>query len=224
MKKTLLASLLLTSCFSSAFAEETKKLENTITVTSTSIKNGESISEKFAFCMLDGKGKTKDGGNISPQLSWSGAPKETKSFAVVAVDPDVPAKFDDANKDGKIIAEDFPRQNFYHWILADVPTNITEIPEGKGKNFDSGVAMINDFASFIKDKPAQTFIGYDGPCPPWNDARLHHYHFTVYALDEVMAFKAGAKRSNVSSDIVKDIEKHAIAKGELVGTYSNFVK
>lgn len=192
-----------------------------LTVTSTSIENNKPIAEKFAFCAPDGKGKTKNADNISPQLTWKGAPKETKSFALVAVDPDVPAKFDDANKDGKIIAEDFPRQNFYHWVLVNIPANVTEIAEGKGKDLNIATPLINDFASFMKDKPAQTFLGYDGSCPPWNDARLHHYHFTIYALDT--ANIDVAKNSN-GKDAVKEIEKHTIAKGEIVGTYSNFVK
>lgn len=219
MKRFLTATIVATSCltvFSSAWAET-----GGLAITSTSIENNKPIAEKFSFCAPDGKGKTKNAGNISPQLSWSGAPKETKSFAIVAVDPDVPTKFDDANKEGKIIAEDFPRQNFYHWVLVDIPTNITEIPEGKGKGFTSGIATINDFASFMKDKPAQTFLGYDGPCPPFNDARLHHYHFTIYALDVATL---GLKENTNGKDVIKDIEKHTIAKGELVGTYSNFAK
>jgi phosphatidylethanolamine-binding protein (PEBP) family uncharacterized protein len=117
-----------------------------IHVSSNSIKDGQAISEKFAYCAPDGKGKTKNVANISPQLSWSGVPKETKSFAVVVVDPDVPAKFDDANKEGKIIASDFPRQNFYHWVLINIPASVTEIAEGKGKDLSLGTALVNDFA------------------------------------------------------------------------------
>lgn len=163
----------------------------------------------------------KNAGNVSPELAWSGALKETRSFAVVTVDPDVPAKFDDANKEGKTIAEDFPRQNFYHWVLLNIPADVSEIPEGKGKDFDKGTSMVNDFASFIKDKPAKTFLGYDGPCPPFNDARLHHYHFIVYALDVP---KLEIQEDAKIADALKEIETHSIAKGELVGTYSNYVK
>jgi Raf kinase inhibitor-like YbhB/YbcL family protein len=219
MKHFLTATIVATSClipFFSAWSET-----GNMVVTSTGIENNKQIAEKFAFCAPDGKGKTKDGGNISPQLAWFGSPKETKSFAVVVVDPDVPVKFDDANKEGKTIEEDFPRQNFYHWMVVDIPANVTEIAQGQGKFFSSGTALINDFASFIKDKPAQTFLGYDGPCPPFNDARLHHYHFIVYALD-VATLKA--KENSSSKDVIKYIEAHIIAKGELVGTYSNFVK
>ncbi len=218
MKYSLAKTAFVTSCLFSTFAFAEA---GNLTVTSTSIENGKPIADKFAYCAPDGKGKTKDAANISPQLSWAGAPKETKSFALVVVDPDVPAKFDDANKEGKTIAEDFPRQNFYHWVQFDIPASVTEIAEGAGKNFTSGKSLVNDFASFIKDKPAETFLGYDGPCPPFNDARLHHYHFIVYALD-VAALEI--KENTKGDDIVKELEKHSLAKSELVGTYSNFVK
>lgn len=231
MKKILLASILLTGCFSSAFAGE-NGIKNTIKVTSASIQDGQPIPEKFAYCMLDGKNKTKKGGNIRPQLTWSGAPQETKSFAVVVVDPDVPAKFDDANKEDKTIAEDFPRQNFYHFVLVNIPVNINSLAENPKKDAVHsytpayiGIPLINDFAG---GKDSQEFEGYDGPCPPWNDARLHHYHFVVYALGDSLDFtKVGGKKSPLSylgRNVIEDIEKHAIAKGELVGTYSNFVK
>ncbi len=219
MKRFLTAALVATSCLATSFSALADAAS--LSVTSSSIENNKTIAAKYAFCEPDGKGKTKDAGNVSPQIAWSGAPKETKSFAIIAVDPDVPAKFDDANKEGKTIAEDFPRQNFYHWVLLDIPSDISEIPEGKGKDFGKGTSMVNDFASFLKDKPANTFKGYDGPCPPFNDARLHHYHFIVYALDVP---KIEAPENGKAADVQKDIEKHSIAKGELVGTYSNFVK
>lgn len=171
--------------------------------------------------MPDGSGKTTNSDNISPEISWSGAPAGTKSYAIVVVDPDVPAKFDDANKPGKTIDANFPRQNFYHWVLLNIPANINKIEEGKGKDAKLGNTLVNDFASFIKDKPAQTFLGYDGPCPPFNDARLHHYHFIVYALD---VDSIAAAEFTTGREAISDIEKHALAKGELVGTYSNFIK
>lgn len=212
MRHFLLTIILVTSCFSSVYA-----LENTIKVTSKSIENGKPISEKYAFCKADGKGKTTNAGNLSPELSWSGFPTETKSFAIVVVDPDVPAKFDDANQDGKIIAEDFPRQNFYHFVRIDIPSLRTFIDDA---NTDKiiGKTLINDFPSFVKDKPPESFAKYDGPCPPWNDKRLHHYHFTVYALN-VTTLETKVKNAK---DAISEIEKHAIAKGELVGTYSNY--
>lgn len=216
MKRSVITAVALFSCLT--VGGVAMAAVPSINVTSASLKGGGAIDEKFAYCAPDGKGKTKKAANISPQLSWSGAPKETKSFAVVVVDPDVPAKFDDANKDGKIIAKDFPRQNFYHWVLVNIPANVTEIAEGKGKDFSLGAALVNDYAG---GKNLPEFAGYDGSCPPWNDERLHHYHFTVYALD---VEKIDAAKFASGKDSIATIEKHSIAKGELVGTYSNFVK
>ncbi len=219
MKRFSAKAFLITSCLVisySAHAGDTK-----MEVTSTGISNNMPIAKKYAFCMPDGSGKTTNSDNISPEISWSGAPAGTKSYAIVVVDPDVPAKFDDANKPGKTIDANFPRQNFYHWVLLNIPANINKIEEGKGKDAKLGNTLVNDFASFIKDKPAQTFLGYDGPCPPFNDARLHHYHFIVYALD---VDSIAAAEFTTGREAISDIEKHALAKGELVGTYSNFIK
>jgi Raf kinase inhibitor-like YbhB/YbcL family protein len=192
------------------------------------IGNGDKIPVNFAYCAPDGNGKTKPGGNLNPQIRWSGAPEGTKSFAVLVVDPDVPATFDDANKEGKTIAEDFPRQNFYHWVLVDIPSTISSLKQGQdssgvrggGKPTGKtpyGINGQNDYASFMKG----TFGGYDGPCPPWNDARLHHYHFRVYALD---VESLGLKEPITGKDAEEAIGKHTLAMGESVGTFSNYAK
>ncbi len=192
-------------------------------VTSTSIHDGMPIDSKYAYCAYDLVNHTKDGGNISPELSWSGAPTDTKSYAIVVVDPDVPTVFDDANKDGKTIAADMPRKNFFHWILTDIPASVTSLPEGKdsqkvisggkpvGKN-DHGTTVANDYSKFYKG----AYGGYDGPCPPWNDERMHHYHFIVYALDVPNL----ALPATGGEDAQKAIAAHALAKAEIVGVYT----
>jgi hypothetical protein len=58
--------------------------------------------------------------------------------------------------------------------------------------------------------------GYDGPCPPWNDSLVHHYHFQVYALD-VPSLKLGGKVDGPA--VVKAMKSHVLAHGETVGTY-----
>ncbi len=192
------------------------------------IKPTQPIPEKYAFCAPDGKGKTKDGGNFSPAIMWSRPPEGTESFALIVVDKDVPVTFDDANQDGKIIAADFPRQDFYHWVLVDIPKDIalytldetidskSITPTGKpvGKTA-YGVNGQNDYATFMKG----TFGGYDGPCPPWNDVRRHHYHFQLYALD---VKTLGLKGNFNGKQAMEAINKHALGKGELVATYSNY--
>ncbi|MDX2073283.1 MAG: YbhB/YbcL family Raf kinase inhibitor-like protein [Alphaproteobacteria bacterium] len=189
------------------------------------IGKGDRIPPNFAFCMPDGKGKTKNGGNLNPQIRWSGAPKGTKSFALLVVDPDVPASFDDANKEGKTLPADMPRQDFYHWVLVDIPADVTSIKQGQdssgykqtGKPVGKtsyGVNGQNDYASFMKG----SFGGYDGPCPPWNDERLHHYHFRIYALDTPSLDLSG---NFTGKQAMEAIGKHTMATAEAVGTYSN---
>lgn len=189
------------------------------------IENGGPIAEKFAFCVPDGDGKTTDGDNISPMIRWSDAPKNTKSFAFIVVDRDVPAKFDDANQEGKTIAEDFPRQDFYHWVLTDIPPYITGLAEGKDSDgkpeggkptgkLAYGLSGANDYATFMQG----SFGGYDGPCPPWNDERLHHYHFIAYALDVASLNLADGFTGR---DAMARIKKHTLAHAEVVGTFSN---
>lgn len=202
--------------------------DNALSLKVKGVSAGEKIAEKFAFCAPDGLGKTRDGGNMNPEISWSGAPAGTKSFALIVVDKDVPAKFDDANQEGKVIAEDFPRQDFYHWVLVDIPTTVSSIAEGadsdgvrqSGKPVGKtayGLNGQNDYASFMKG----AFGGYDGPCPPWNDARLHHYHFQLYALN---VETLGLEGAFGGKEAMEKINAHKVGGAEVIGTYSNFIR
>ena len=104
-----------------------------LTVESDSITHGERVPDEHAFGVPDGSGKAAaEGGNRSPHLRWSGAPEGTQSFAVVCVDPDVPADFSDANQEGRTVAEHAPRADFTHWLLVDIPADVTELPEAAG--------------------------------------------------------------------------------------------
>lgn len=85
------------------------------------IEAGKPIAERFAHCAPDGKGTVHPGGNISPAIEWQNAPEDTQSFFLMVVDRDVPADFGPANKAGQVIPENAPRQNFYHWLVADIP-------------------------------------------------------------------------------------------------------
>ena len=187
------------------------------------IENGKPIDPRFAFCQADGPGKTKDGGNLNPEIRWSGAPEGTKSFALLVVDKDVPESFADANQPGKTIAADAPRRDFYHWVLVDIPASRSQIAEGEdskavnpqGKPVGKtayGVSGRNDYASFMKGE----FGGYDGPCPPWNDARTHRYHFQLYALNVDSLGLSGAFDGKNAASALKN---HVLATAEVVGTY-----
>lgn len=190
------------------------------------IENGQPIPSKFAYCMPDGKGKTKDGGNINPSISWSAAPSGTKSFAVIVVDKDVPAKFDDMNQEGKTITNDFPRQDFYHWVLVDIPPTLSKIDEGQdskgmtpgGKEPGKTTYGVNGANDYALKAGMGKGGGYDGNCPPWNDERLHHYYFRVYALDVPSLNLSGSFSGKQAEDAMAG---HILAQGEVVGTYTN---
>lgn len=189
------------------------------------------IDPEYAFCVPSKKDHVKGGNDKSIGLSWSAGPAGTKSYAIVAVDPDVPTIFDDAGKEGKTLSASMPRKDFYHWVLFDIPATRTEIPAGSdsrslalnGKsdiNTSYGVRGVNDYAPYFASNPVRkgVYAGYDGPCPPWNDERVHHYHFKVFALD-VTSLGLSAKRVT-GPEALRAIEKHILAEGEAVGTYT----
>lgn len=187
--------------------------ESPFTVTVEDIADGGPIPMKHALCEATPEGKSTEGENIRPAISWSGAPAETKSYALVVTDPDVPADFTDAGKDGKIVAADAKRQTFYHWALADIPAGTTNIAGGPGDKAPSfGAKATGSLSKYVKDATQ-----YGGPCPPWNDERVHHYHFTVYALDVA---KLALSANPTAHEVEAEAKKHALAEGEVVGTYT----
>ncbi|GAA1296254.1 MULTISPECIES: YbhB/YbcL family Raf kinase inhibitor-like protein [Brachybacterium] len=93
------------------------------------------------------------GQNLSPDLTWSGAPEGTRSFAVTLFDPDAPTG-----------------SGFWHWIAWDIPAGTTSLPLGVARDDTSLRQAVNDFGN----------PGYDGPEPPAGPS--HRYVFTVHAL------------------------------------------
>ncbi|MBV8939136.1 MAG: YbhB/YbcL family Raf kinase inhibitor-like protein [Alphaproteobacteria bacterium] len=193
-------------------------------VTIAGLQSGGAISPELSFCAPSASGHTQDGGNKSPAISWSKGPAGTKSYAIIMSDADVPTRFDDANQEGKTIPASLPRKTFYHWVLVDMPANEQSLALGEdssgvnkagkppGKR-DYGMRGVNDFGGFLKG----TFGGYDGPCPPWNDELLHHYTFTVYALDvPTLGLQGGFGGKEASTAM----EGHVLASGSITGTYT----
>jgi len=123
-----------------------------MTLTSPDIKPGGKIADEQVFNSFGCTGQ-----NVSPALSWSGAPKGTKSFAVSVYDPDAPTG-----------------SGFWHWWVADLPADTTGLPKGAG----SGTGLP---AGAIQVRNDYSQMGYGGPCPP--KGKPHHYQITVYALD-----------------------------------------
>ncbi|WP_328608873.1 YbhB/YbcL family Raf kinase inhibitor-like protein [Amycolatopsis sp. NBC_00345] len=117
------------------------------TVTSTTIADG------AALPLSDGK-------DVSPQLSWSGAPAGTKSYAVTVYDPDAPTG-----------------SGFWHWAVADIPATVTELPEGAGD--DTGAGLPEGAFALPNDARVTRFLG---AAPPAGHGP-HRYFFVVHALD-----------------------------------------
>jgi Raf kinase inhibitor-like YbhB/YbcL family protein len=201
----------------------------TLRVTVDATANGKALPGQYAFCVPAAQGHVSLGANRNPKLSWSGAPKGTKSFAVIVVDPDVPSVPTDVNKEGKKIARSLKRVPFYHWVLIDIPASVHAIDEGADSDKVTphgkppgagpvGLRGINDYTKWFAsdEKMKGDYGGYDGPCPPWNDTIVHHYHFKVYALD-VPSLKLSGSFDGPKA--VKAMKGHILARGQSVGTY-----
>lgn len=140
------------------------------------------LDSKHGYCSaadINGQSKAK---NLSPELHWGLVPEGTKSFAITCIDVDVPTDFSHANKKGVEIPAEMPRQDYIHWLCADLKADLTYLPQGfmnlekmmDGYKATPGVNNLSD--------GGQIHLGYYGPCPPVNDLRLHRYVFTLYAL------------------------------------------
>ncbi len=200
-------------------------------LTSNSFKDGAAIPGEFAFAVEDVKNHVSLSSDRNPHLAWSDVPEGTESFVLVVHDPDVPSKADDVNQEGREIPADLPRVNFYHWILLDIPSSLREIAAGShsdgitphGKRGPAGPDGmrhgINSYTQWFASDPAMEgdYFGYDGPCPPWNDSIVHHYVFTLYALD--------VERVDVDGELTGEkvlaaLKGHVLAQASLTGTYS----
>ena len=133
---------------------------------------------------------TCEGGDHSPELSWSGAPQGTKSFALIEDDPDAP--------DPKA-----PKTTWVHWVLYDIPASVTALPKDAAKHLPTGTREgLNDWKR----------AGYGGPCPP---VGRHRYFHKLYALDTTLG---DLKQPNKAA-LEQAMQGHVLGKAELVGTY-----
>ena len=200
-------------------------------LSSQSIQPNQPIDTRFAFGKMDKQSNIALSSNINPHFSWTDAPAGTKSFVMVCVDTDVPSKADDVNQLDREVPADLPRVEFYHWALIDIPADATEIQEGehsktvtpKGKGGPSAPNdlrhAINNFTDWFASDPDMKgdYFGYDGPCPPFNDSLIHHYHFTLYALD---VEKLPLEGNFTCADVVKAMANHILASDTITGTYT----
>lgn len=151
IRKVSLMALAAFSLFNVACAQ-------TFTLNSTDISNGKYMSKAQEF-----SGFGCEGDNLSPQLSWAGAPEGTKAFAVFAYDPDAPTG-----------------SGWWHWQVVNIPAQITELETGAGdlsKDLlpEPSLSISNDYG--VAD--------FGGACPP-NGHGVHRYQFTVFALPDML--------------------------------------
>jgi hypothetical protein len=199
-------------------------------VTIAAWPNGGAIPVDYAFCKPAAQGHIEMSRNLSPALAWTGAPAKTRSFAIICHDPDVPSKADDVNQEGRVVPASLPRVDFYHWVLVDIPSDMTGLDAGADSDGITaggkapgptahGVRGVNNYTDWFATDDAMKgdYGGYDGPCPPWNDELLHHYHFTVYALD---VSSLGLQGRFGGPQALAAMAGHILAKDTWVGTYT----
>jgi Raf kinase inhibitor-like YbhB/YbcL family protein len=198
---------------------------------SNAFQSGKRIPERYAFAKPDPKSHFTLSDNINPPLAWTGVPAGARSLVLVCHDPDVPSRPDDVNQEGRTVPADLPRVDFFHWLLVDLPPKEGAIAEGefsrgvraRGKSGPAGPRGtrqgLNNFTQwFAGDEQMKgEYFGYDGPAPPWNDARLHHYHFTLYALD---VERCAVEGKFSGPDVRTALEGHVLAQASYMGTYS----
>ena len=162
----------------------------TFTLSSPAFHNGGTIGTTNEC-----SGMTCKGGNVSPALRWTGAPRATKSFALTVWDPDAPVP-----------------GGWWHWVLLDIPASTTSLASGIGSTNPGAVpaGSVEGMTSFGKP-------GYGGPCPPVGSG-AHHYIFTLYALDE--ATIAGATAKTDGPTLKRLIAKHVLGSTTLLGRFA----
>ena len=144
-------------------------------LTSTAFAEGEPIPSKY----------TCDGEDISPPLQWRDVPEGTRSFALIADDPDA------------------PRGTWDHWLLYNLPAEARNLPEGVPAE-----AELSDGSRHGQNSWSR--LGYGGPCPP---SGTHRYFFKLYALDTLLELDAGASKERLSQAMEGHVLAEAVLMG-----------
>jgi len=157
-------------------------------VSSADMADGATLADAQIF-----EGVGDPGGNLSPQLSWSGFPEATKGFAVTCFDPDAPTG-----------------SGFWHWVLFDVPRAVTSLPAGAGSGDMAGLP-----AGATHARNDYGVKGFGGAAPPEGDPP-HRYVFAVHAVDtDALGPDSDASPAYVGFNL----RFHTIARGLLIPVY-----
>ena len=206
---------------------------------SDSFSEGGPIPPQCAFAVIDPATHVRFSTNRNPHLAWDDVPAGTQSLILFCHDLDAPTVAADVNQEGREVAEDLPRADFYHWTLVDIPVALKSVSEGlfselvtpHGKpgplvpfTVKNGTEHqlrqgINDYTGWFATDPDMTgeYYGYDGPCPPWNDLRPHTYLFTLYALD-IPRFPLEGRFTGPEALLA--IRGHILDEARIFGVYS----
>src|SRR5579871_147924 len=135
MQKTKFAAAAMLAAGAVAGLASSPASAEALKVSVTGVESGKMIPSKYSFCTAAVENHVKAGPDISPAISWSKGPRGTKSYAVILYDTDSPAEQrEKMNKEGETLTAAVPRKNFFHWVLVDIPANVTAIKEGADSN------------------------------------------------------------------------------------------
>lgn len=138
------------------------------------------------------RGHTADGRNVSPPLIWSPIPPGTQEWVLIVEDPDVPRA-----------------EPWVHWLLYKIPAQTTTLAEGI-----SPAERVSNPPGAVQGRNSWGRVGYGGPEPPKGHG-LHHYHFMLFAVDQVLDLPPRADKKALATAM----SGHILADGRLVGTY-----
>lgn len=205
---------------------------------SESFAEGGSLPARLAFAALNGGAEPALSSNRNPHLAWDEVPAGTESLVLLCIDGDAPTDGRDVNQPGRTLPFAMPRSDFFHWSLIDIPLGLGGIAEGAlssavtpGGKPGPEVSLVsagqtfalrqgvNDYTGWFAADPAMAgdYYGYDGPCPPWNDLRRHHYIFRLYALDLARLPLQGRFGC---ADVIAAIQGHIIDEAQIIGSYT----
>ena len=198
---------------------------------SDTFRDGGVLPAQYAFAEIDPASRVRLAANRNPHLAWDEVPNGTASLALFCIDGDAPQDTSLANRADQTLPLSSARGDFFHWSLLDIPLAMRSMAAGQ---FSSGVTArgkpaasgpghlrqgLNDYTGWFAGDPdmAGDYYGYDGPCPPWNDERLHHYLFRLYALDVPRLALAGRFTGRQALDAIYG---HILDEARLVVAYS----